>query len=85
VLKPTLIAAVAGVAFLAAACTQEGTAEKAGERADSAVEETTQGQRDLSDGPMEKAGEALDRAGNDVERKVDEATPPPSSPPPANP
>lgn len=59
-----LVAVVAaGVAL--AAC-QPGSAERAGEDADSAYEEATRGAKDLTDGPMENAGEAMDRAGADA-------------------
>ena len=70
-----------GVAALAAC--QPGAAEKAGENADSAYEKTVDGQKDLTDGPMENAGEAVDRAATDaregassagaaIEKKADE-------------
>ena len=75
------IVALMGLAALAAC--QPGGAEKAGEKADSAIEEATGGQKDLTDGPMENAGEAVDKAaadakagatnaGNAVEKKVDD-------------
>jgi hypothetical protein len=56
--------AAAGFAVLGlAAC--DGSAEKAGENLDSAVEEATQGQENLGDGPLEQAGESIDEgAGN---------------------
>ncbi len=53
---------VAAVAALGAACSPEGSAEKAGENIDSAIEETTQGSKNLGDGPLEGAGESLDKA-----------------------
>lgn len=53
--------AVAAAAMLSlAAC--DGSAEKAGENADSAIEEATQGEENLGDGPLERAGEGLDEA-----------------------
>ena len=75
------IVALIGMAALAAC--QPGGAEKAGENADSAVEEATGGQKDLTDGPMENAGEAIDKAaadakagatdaGNAVQKKADD-------------
>jgi predicted small lipoprotein YifL len=42
-----------------AAC---GQGEKAGEKMDSAVENATQGHRNLGDGPLERAGETADHA-----------------------
>ena len=53
---------VAAVAALGAACSPEGGAEKAGENIDSAIEETTQGSKNLGDGPLEGAGESIDKA-----------------------
>ena len=60
--KTLLMVVVAlGVAGLSA-CSQKGSSEKAGEKMDSAIEETTQGQVDRGDGPLENAGEAIDKA-----------------------
>jgi hypothetical protein len=57
----TFATAVAAVAMLSlAAC--DGSAEKAGENADSAIEEATQGEENLGDGPLEQAGESIDEA-----------------------
>ncbi|MES1200421.1 MAG: hypothetical protein ABUS57_03120 [Pseudomonadota bacterium] len=42
------------------ACGQ--SAEKSGEKMDNAVENATQGHRNTSDGPLEQAGENVDRA-----------------------
>ena len=75
------IVALMGIVALAAC--QPGGAEKAGENADSAIEQAGGGQKDLTDGPMENAGEAVDRAaadakagatdaGNAVQKKVDD-------------
>jgi hypothetical protein len=69
-------------AFALAAC-QPGDAEKAGENADTKYEEAVDGQKSLTDGPMENAGEAVDKAaadaregvtdaGNAIEKKADE-------------
>jgi hypothetical protein len=57
----TIVTAAAAVAMLGlAAC--DGSAEKAGENADSAIEEATQGEENLGDGPLEQAGESVDEA-----------------------
>jgi hypothetical protein len=60
ILKPILMTGVV-LAFCAnlAACNKSG-AEKAGENLDSAVEEATQGEKKLNDGPLENAGEAIE-------------------------
>lgn len=64
-MKKFLVLAVAGLALGGvSAC------EKAGEDIDNALEEADGGPRDLSDGPMEKAGEAVDNTLG-VERKND--------------
>jgi hypothetical protein len=73
---------IATAAFLAgamglAAC--DGSAEKAGENADSAIEEATQGQENLGDGALERAGESIDEAtgnpqNNDAADAVNDAT-----------
>lgn len=52
----TMMAAAAATLGLAAC----GSAEKAGENADSAIEEATQGHENLGDGPLEQAGEGID-------------------------
>ncbi|MBL8557204.1 MAG: hypothetical protein JNM47_00665 [Hyphomonadaceae bacterium] len=76
-MKRTAIAISAILAGLSLAACSAGDAEKAGERADSAYEEMTQGQKDLTDGPLENAGEAVDRAatdaGNTIEREANQA------------
>jgi len=61
-LKIVATAAAAAALLGLAAC--EGGAEKAGENLDSAIEETTQGEEDLTDGPLEEAGEDIDDAAN---------------------
>ena len=74
----TVATAVAAAAMLSlAAC--GGSAEKAGENADSAIEEATQGQENLGDGPLEQAGESVDEAAgnqqnNDAADAVNDAT-----------
>jgi hypothetical protein len=57
-----LICAGAAAGLLALAGCDDGSAEKAGENLDSAVEEATKGRENLDDGPLEKAGEAVDKA-----------------------
>ena len=55
------VLAVVGL-FGLAACNKDGSAEKAGEQMDSAIEEATQGEVNRDDGALEGAGEAIDRA-----------------------
>ncbi|MEP7209731.1 MAG: hypothetical protein ABI740_02745 [Alphaproteobacteria bacterium] len=56
------LCAVAATSFLAlGACSKGGSAEKTGEKMDSAVETATQGKENKGDGPMEKAGESIDK------------------------
>jgi hypothetical protein len=52
------------IATAAAAAAMLGLAacEQAGENADSAIEEATQGEENLGDGPLEQAGESVDEA-----------------------
>jgi hypothetical protein len=59
-LKHVLTAAAAMCLLAVAAC--EGSAEKSGENMDSAIEEATQGEENLGDGPLERAGESIDEA-----------------------
>ncbi len=59
-LKIIATAAAAAAMLGLAAC--EGSAEKAGENMDSAIEEATQGEENLEDGALEQAGEAIDDA-----------------------
>jgi len=59
-LKIIATAAAAAAMLGLAAC--EGSAEKAGENMDSAIEEATQGEENLGDGAFERAGEAVDGA-----------------------
>jgi hypothetical protein len=61
-LKIIATATVAIAALGLAACGEGGSAEKAGENADSAIEEATQGEENLGDGPLERAGESMDEA-----------------------
>ena len=74
----TLAAAVAAAAMLSLAACGQGSAEKAGENADSAIEEATQGHENLGDGPLEQAGESIDQAtgaqNNDAADAIGDAT-----------
>ena len=55
-----------------AAC--DGSAEKAGENMDSAIEEATQGEENLGDGALEQAGEGIDEAaGNEQNQDAADA------------
>ena len=67
-----IIATTAAAAAMLGLAACEGSAEKAGENLDSAIEEATQGEENLGDGPMERAGEAIDEAVN-TERTDDGA------------
>jgi len=58
----TILAAAASAALLGVAACNDGSAEKTGENMDSAIEEATQGEENLGDGPLEQAGEAVDEA-----------------------
>lgn len=65
----TLTAALAG-AFALAAC--GGSAEKQGEKMDSAIEETLTGEVNTDDGLLENTGEAIDEVtGNENTDPVD--------------
>ena len=74
----SIVTAAAAVAMLSlAAC--DGSAEKAGENADSAIEEATQGHENLGDGALEQAGEGIDEAtgtqqNNDAADAINDAT-----------
>lgn len=74
----TFATAVAAAAMLTLAACDGGSAEKAGENADSAIEEATQGHENLGDGPLEQAGESVDQAtgteNNDAADAVNDAT-----------
>lgn len=76
-LKMIATATVLAAAMGLAAC--DGSAEKAGENMDSAIEEATQGEENLGDGPLEQAGEGLDEAtgnqqNNDAADALNDAT-----------
>lgn len=58
----TIVTAVAAAAMLTLAACDGGSAEKAGENMDSAIEEATQGEENLGDGALERAGEGIDNA-----------------------
>lgn len=59
-----MFCAAVAAAFVLGAC------EEAGEDIDSAIEKTVDGEKDLSDGAFEKAGEAVDNTIG-IERKND--------------
>jgi hypothetical protein len=76
-LKMIATAAVVAAATGLAAC--DGSAEKTGENMDSAIEEATQGQENLGDGPLEQAGEGIDETtgnqqNNDAADALNDAT-----------
>lgn len=72
-IRPIMFAIV--VAVFGAACSPKEGAEKAGENLDSAIEETTQGSKNLGDGPLESAGESIDKAtGNERQDLPDAAS-----------
>lgn len=77
-MKRLLVFGACAALLLATACTNEGSAEKTGENLDSAIEEATQGHKDLGDGPLEKAGESIDgttgKSNNDAADAVNDAT-----------
>lgn len=68
----------AALGVLAAGCSQEGPAEKAGKDLDQAVEETGDKLRETlpglpREGPMERAGESMDEAVEKMGDKAEEA------------
>lgn len=76
-LRLIVLAAASTAALGLAAC--DGSAEKSGENLDSAIEEATQGEENLGDGPLEQAGESIDEAtnnqqNNDVADALNDAT-----------
>jgi hypothetical protein len=77
-MKRLLVFGACAALLMATACSQEGSAEKTGENLDSAIEEATKGQKDLGDGPLEKAGESIDNAAgksnNDAADAINDAT-----------
>lgn len=71
--------AVAAIASGLALAACGNGAEQAGENMDSSIEEATQGQENLGDGPLERAGEAVDEATgtertNDAANSLNDAT-----------
>ncbi len=70
--RHAMIVAAAGLTLLLGACGQ-GASEKAGQDADSAYENATQGHENLSDGPMENAGEAVDDAAQGMAQEGERA------------
>lgn len=77
-LKTTLISCAMLSLLALAACNPQGSAEKAGEDMDSAIEEATQGEINRGDGVLENAGEAIDETtghqNNDPVDAVHDAT-----------
>ena len=75
-LKSVLAATAAAALLAVAGC--DGGAENSGENLDSAIEEATQGEENLGDGPLERAGENIDEAtgntSNDVGDAINDAT-----------
>jgi hypothetical protein len=67
-----LATAVAAAGLLSLAACGD-SAEEAGENMDSAIEEATQGEENLGDGPLEQAGESVDETtgGNQNEDPAD--------------
>ena len=57
----TLLCVGAVAAFVGVGACSEGSSEKVGEKIDSALEKATKGEKDLKDGPFEKAGEQIDK------------------------
>lgn len=73
-MKAFILASAAALA-LAACGPQSNTAEKAGEALDTQAEQAATGDTNLSDGPMENAGEAVDAAREaNAEAQQDAAT-----------
>ncbi len=70
--KLTTLGLAAFGALALAACGPGNSAEKQGEKMDSAIEEATTGEIDHSDGALENAGEAIDEVtGNENDDPVD--------------
>jgi hypothetical protein len=73
-MKRVMFTVLAAMCLGAAACS-----EQSGENMDSAVEEATQGHENPGDGPLERAGEAVDEAtgnttNNDPADAINDAT-----------
>jgi hypothetical protein len=71
-MKVALLSAAFGLATLACACEQpkiNGTAEKAGEKMDNAMDDLTKDHRDLKDGAAENLGETIDKGAGDKAAK----------------
>ncbi|MFN7169607.1 MAG: hypothetical protein ACK4NV_21370 [Pannonibacter sp.] len=70
--KLTTLGLAALGALALAACGPGNSAEKQGEKMDSAIEEATTGDVDQGDGALENAGEAIDEVtGNENDDPVD--------------
>jgi hypothetical protein len=72
-MRAVATALVAAFVMSAAACSPEGSAEKTGENMDSAIEEATQGEKNMGDGALERAGESIDNATGKQEANKDPA------------
>ncbi len=77
-LKIAMYAGLLAGAMGLAAC-NDGSAEKSGEKLDSAIDNATKGEENKSDGALEKAGEAIDKAtgetrSNDAADTLNDAT-----------
>lgn len=78
-MRKTIVTAIAAAAMLSLAACGENNAEQSGENLDSAIEEATQGNETLGDGPLEQAGESIDDAtgnqqNNDAADALNDAT-----------
>jgi gas vesicle protein len=62
----------AGLALAAAACKQEGPAEKAGRKMDEALEKLRHGDEGVVERTARKLDEALEEAGDEIEDAVDD-------------
>lgn len=76
-LRMIMTTAALAATLALAACGE--SAEKSGENLDSAIEEATQGEENLGDGPLEQAGESVDEAtgnqqNNDAADALNDAT-----------
>ncbi len=72
-MKAGLGIAAASLMVLAVAACEQGGAEKAGEKLDTAIEEADGGTKDMSDGSLEKAGEQLDKAASEAGEAIEGA------------
>ncbi len=70
-MRYVVLAACAALAL--SACGPTNSAEKTGEKMDSAFEQATTGSTDRTDGPMEQTGEAIDQAASDASKAASDA------------